>query len=144
MLIVTFANFFAIIVTTLGRILKNERTFFLLAIVCLIAFYSIRRLPGYHSTFERISNFTSFDYNDENVECVEPGFLLNFFICSTWLAIFFILSHSRTIFNYLLADKKIYLATVLLFFSIYILNSSHSFDGFILLSEHMRERIPVK
>ena len=75
MLIVTIANFFAILIAFWGRILRKEKLYFLIAIIFLICFYSIRTdygndFSGYEEIFERTNlyNFANIEDNGDQIE----------------------------------------------------------------------------
>lgn len=80
MITVTIANFLAVFITLLGRIIKRPRTAFWIAVVCLVCFYGIRTdygndIPGYIHNFERISQYSYSEILDNN-ERFEPGWLV--------------------------------------------------------------------
>lgn len=131
MFVVTLANFFAIILSFTGRLIKKEKLCFLLAIIFLILFYSIRTnygndLPDYQTTFDRISNFTINDLEDKNGERIEPGWIvLNYIFAPLgWQAFLFVLTAFQFYSVYWLITKYGEPKYYWIIFTLYVLNSN--------------------
>lgn len=130
MIIVTFANFFAIFIALAGRLIRKERISFLIAIIFLILFYSIRTdygndLPAYMESFEKLSNFQLSDVND-NDDRYEPGWItLNIlFAPFGWQAFITFLTIIQFGTIYWLITKYVNAKYFWLIFALYVLNSN--------------------
>lgn len=130
MVIVTFANFIAIFIALAGRLIRKERISFLIAIIFLILFYSIRTdygndLPTYMESFEKLSNF-QLSYVNDNDDRYEPGWLtLNIlFAPFGWQAFITFLTIIQFGTIYWLITKYVNAKYFWLIFALYVLNSN--------------------
>lgn len=130
MFIVTLANFFAIILSFVGRLVKKEKLCFLLATTFLILFYSIRTdygndISGYMRTFERISTFSSTDVK-ESEERMEIGWIVINYLFQPFGWQIFIMSLTSVQFGtvYWLINKYASKSYYWIIFGLYVFNAN--------------------